>query len=136
MLERNGNLITRVVDNTQQSTIGPIIKSNIKQGSNVYTDDWYRHSNLSQNFNHQMVNHGIKEYVREKIHTNSIEGFWSHLKRTIYGNYHQISRKHMQNYLNEIAMRYNTRKYKEQERFDLILASTVGKRLTYQRLIS
>ncbi|CAH1769000.1 8337_t:CDS:2 [Entrophospora sp. SA101] len=102
MLERNGNLIAQVVQNTQQNTIEPVIKSNIKQ-----------------------VNHSAKQYVNEKAHTNSIENFWSHLKRGIYGTYHWISKKHLHSYIDEFVLRFNTRKYEERERFDLVLTSVV-----------
>jgi len=136
ILERNGNLITQVVPNTQQNTLEEIIKNNIKKGSTIYTDEWYRNSNLSRDFNHQIVNHSAKQYVNEKAHTNSIENFWSHLKRGVYGTYHWISRKHLQSYIDEFTLRYNTRKYEEQDRLSLVFSSVVGQRLTYQQLIS
>ena len=136
ILERGGNLVAQVVPNTQHETLKPIIKNNIEERSNVYTDEWYRHSNLYQKFNHQIVNHSIKQYVNGKASTNAIENAWSHLKRNLNNTYHQISRKHSQKYIDEFALRYNTRKYSEKERFDLVLLSSVGKRLTYQELIS
>lgn len=136
MLERNGSLITQVIPNTQQETIEPIVKENVKKGSNVYTDEWFAYRNLCRHFNHQIVNHRNKEYVNGKASTNSIEGFWSHLKRGIYGNYHWVSKKHLANYAQEFTLRYNTRKYSEQERFDLVLLSSTNQRLTYQQLIN
>jgi transposase-like protein len=134
MLERGGNLICQVVQNTQQNTIEPIVNENIKKGSNVFTDEWYAYRDLHKQFNHKIVNHSAKQYVNEKAHTNSIENFWSHLKRGIYGTYHWISKKHLHSYIDEFTLRYNTRKYEERERFDLVLASVVGQRLTYQQL--
>jgi hypothetical protein len=62
------------------------------------------------------------------------ENFNSHLKRGIYGTYHQISRQHSQRYVDESVFRHNTRKYSVKERFDLALSSTVGKKLTYREL--
>lgn len=132
----SGNMIARKVPDTKLSTLEPIINANIEKGSNVYTDDWYRHSNLSQNFNHQWVNHSAKKYVNGKASTNAVENRWSHLKRMTYGTYHWISRKHAQKYIDEFVMRNNTRKYSKQDRFDLLLSSAVGKRLTYQQLIN
>jgi transposase-like protein len=88
---------------------------------------------LNKWFNHQIVNHRIKQYVNGEATTNRIENPWGHLKGTIR-TYTHISRKHLQKYLDEFTMRYNTRKYKEQERFDLVLSSTIDKRLTYQEL--
>lgn len=136
MLERNGNLIVKVIPNTQQKTLEPIIRANVKEGSTIYSDDWYRHSNLFQSFNHQWVNHSAKQYTKGDISVNAIESFWNFPKRGIYGTYYHISRKHSQKYMDEFAFRFNTRKYGEGERFDLVLASVVGKQMTYQQLIS
>ena len=68
--------------------------------------------------------------------TNCAENFNSHLKRGIYGTYHWISKKHTPKYVDEFTLRFNTRKYNQQDRFDLVLLSAVGKRLTYRQLIN
>lgn len=136
MLERKGNLITRIVSNTQKKVIEPIVNLHVKKGSNVYTDEWFAYQDLGKRHNHQIVNHGNKEYVNGIVHTNSIEGFWSHLKRGIYGNYHWVSKKHLSSYVQEFTLRYNTRKYSEQVRFDLVLLTSINQRLTYQQLIN
>jgi len=135
ILERNGNLITQVIPNTQQETIEPIINMNVKKGSNVYTDEWFAYKDLYKWFNHEIVNHRTKQYVNGKASTNSTENAWSHLKRTIYGTYHWVSKEHLSKYVDEFALRFNTRKYSEQERFDLVLFSAVGKGLSYRELI-
>ncbi len=62
-----------------------------------------------QGYTHNVVNHSQKEYVKNDNHTNTIEGFWSQLKRSINGTYHNISDKYLQNYINEFAFRYNLR---------------------------
>lgn len=135
ILERGGKLVAQVVQNTKQETIEPIIKANIKQNSNVFTDEWHAYKDLYKNFNHQIVNHSIKQYVNKNASTNSIEGFWSHLKRGI-NTYHWISKKHAQKYVDEFVLRFNTRKCSEQERFEFMLSSMVGKSLSYSQLIS
>lgn len=132
--ERNGNLVARVVSDTSQNTLEPIIKATIKESSSVYTDEWKAYNGLHETFNHQWVNHGIKQYVNGTATTNSIESVWAILKRVIYGTYHHTSRKHAQKYLDEIVFRHNTRKYNEQDRFNLVLSSIAGKRLTYKQL--
>lgn len=66
-------------------------------------------------------------------HTNTIEGFWSHLKRGIDGIYHWVSVKHLQSYANEFSLRYNSRKFDTDQRFNFVLANMVG-RLTYKEL--
>lgn len=87
-------------------------------------------------FNHQIVNHRIKQYVNGNATTNSIENVWSHFKRMTYGTYHWLSKKHLQRYLNAFTLRFNTRKYEEKERFDLMLLASVGKSLSYKELTS
>ena len=68
-------------------------------------------------------------------HTNGIENFWSHLKRGIDGIYHSISKQHLQSYIDEFTLRFNTRKFDTQARFDLVLSAVTGKKLTYETLI-
>jgi transposase-like protein len=136
MKQRGDNVIVKKVSNTKMKTLLPIIKANIKEGSTIYSDDWYRHSKLSQSFNHQWVNHSVKQYAKGDVSVNSIESFWTFPKRGIYGTYHWISRKHAQKYMDEFALRFNTRKYKEQDRFELVLLSSVGKSLSYWELIA
>lgn len=134
IIERGGSLITQVISNTQQETIEPLIRAKVKKGSDVYTDEWFAYQDLGKWFNHQIVNHRIKQYVNGKVSTNSLEGFWSHLKRGINGTYHWVSKGHLSKYTDEFTLRYNTREYDERERFELVLSSVVGKNLTYQQL--
>ena len=136
MVEKGGNLIARVVPNVEQKTLVPIIRANIREGSDIHTDEWKAYNNLKKWYNHQVVNHRFKQYVNGKVSVNAAENFNSHLKRGIYGTYYQISRQHSQRYVDESAFRHNTRKYSIKERFDLALASTVGKKLTYKELTS
>jgi len=82
-----------------------------------------------------LVNHGAKEYVNQMAHTNNVECFWSHLKRGIDGIYHWVSTDHLQGYIEEFSLRFNTRNNTTNERFDLILGNVIG-RLTYKQLIN
>jgi len=136
IVERDGNVIVEVVPNVKKKTLEPIIRANVKEGSNVYTDEWLAYNGLGKWFNHEIVIHRKKQYVSGNASTNSAENFNSCLKRGIYGTYHWIKRKNAQRYANEFAFRYNARNYSDEERFNLMLLSTVGKRLTYQELIS
>ncbi len=135
MLERNGNLIAKVIPNRHKETLLPIIYNNVEADSVIMTDELPAYKDLKYEFTHNKVNHGAKEYVNAMAHTNSIEGFWSHLKRGIDGIYHWVSKDHLQSYVNEFTLRYNTRKDSTQIRFDLILSNVVGRRLTYENLI-
>ena len=124
-----------MVQNTKQETIEPIVKANVKQRAIVYTDEWLAYQDLFKNYNHQIVNHGKKQYVNEEVSTNSMENVWSNFKRMIGGTYHRVSKKHLQAYVDEFAFRFNTRKHEEQDKFDLILSSMINKRLTYRELV-
>lgn len=138
MIERDGNVIATVVNDTKKTTIQPIITENVKEGSSIYTDEWKAYNGLDKtekNYKHERVNHSAKEYVNGKAHTNNVECFWSHLKCDINGIYHWCSVKHLQRYVDEYSLRYNTRKNTTQTRFDLVLCNMEG-RLLYKVLIS
>ena len=137
MIEREGNIIAKVVVDTQMNTIEPHILENIKEGSNIYTDEWKAYKGIKRlegNFGHQIVNHSAKEFVNGLAHTNNVECFWSHLKRGIDGIYHWVSVKHLQRYVNEYSLRYNTRKSSTSSRFNTLLENMEG-RLQYKSLI-
>lgn len=93
------------------------------------------YGSLKHSFEHETVNHVQKEYVRGDIHTNTIEGFFSILKRGIYGIYHQVSPKHLDRYCHEFGYRYNTRTIKDVARFEDAIKNVNGVRLTYNDLI-
>jgi len=82
-----------------------------------------------------VIRHTHGEYVKGRVHTQTIEGFWSLFKRQVYGIHHWISEKHLQRYVNEATWRYNRRDANEGGRVNSLLASTQGKRLRYRELI-
>ena len=135
MKERNGIVVAQVVPNRNKETILPIILENVEQDSTVMTDEYKVYKDLELIYTHQKVNHSAKEYVNAMAHTNGIENFWSHLKRGIDGIYHWVSKPHLQSYVDEFTLRYNTRNFGVQGRFDLILSAVANKRLTYKELI-
>lgn len=135
MLERGGNVIAKVVPDRDRLTLLPIIYDTVRMKSTVMTDEYRGYQNMKWKFTHLTVNHGAKEYVNEMAHTNGIENFWSHLKRGIDGIYHWVSKGHLQSYVDEFTLRFNTRSFTTQCRFDLILAGVTDKRLTYKDLI-
>lgn len=135
VLETGGNVIAKTVDNTRARTLTDIVIENIAPTATVVTDSYIGYKKLAQEgFNHKTVNHEMGQYVYEGFHTNGIENFWSHLKRGIYGIYHQVSDKHLDKYVDEFEFRFNTRKMGEAARFDKML-SLCNKRLTYPQLI-
>lgn len=130
----NGNVHTTVIPDTKASTIKPIINALVEKGSILITDEWKAYAGLKKNYDHVVINHKSNEYTKDGFHTNSIEGFWSLLKRGIYGIYHQASPKHLHRYCDEFAHRYNSRKLKDNDRFDISLAN-IDRRITYKELI-
>ncbi|MBM3119889.1 MAG: IS1595 family transposase [Chloroflexi bacterium] len=111
IIQRKGNIVTKVVPNVKRSTITPIITSNVARDTIIYTDEFPTYDHLTYiGFKHERINHRAKQYVRGRAHTNNIEGFWSQVKRGISGVYHSVSPKYLQSYLNEYAFRYNHRK--------------------------
>jgi transposase len=99
------------VPNLSHDNVMPFINKNISKMSIVCTDDASSFARLgSKGYAHREVNHSAGEYVKGYIHTNTIEGFWSSLKRGIDGVYHHVSPKYLQNYIHEYQFRYNHRK--------------------------
>lgn len=112
-VERGGEVVARVVDDTTISSVVPFIRGKIAIGTTLNTDDYNSYSDVKYlGYNHKTVNHSSKEYVNGDNHTNTIEGFWSQLKRSIDGTYHMVSPRHLQAYVNEFAWRYNRRGFK------------------------
>lgn len=136
MRERGGNVKAVVVTDRQKETILPIIHANVAPDTTIMTDEYSAYNDLKHQFEHHTVNHSAKQFVNAMAHTNGIENFWSHLKRGIDGIYHSISKEHLQSYVDEFVLRFNTRKFGTQQRFDFVLAAVSNKRLTYQKLIN
>jgi transposase-like protein len=110
MLQRKERVIAKVTADTKRKTVMPIIRENVDLTADVMTDEYLPYRSLTrEGYNHQTVSHGTKEYARGNVHTNSIEGFWSQLKRGINGTYHSVSPKHLQHYVDEFSFRYNHR---------------------------
>ncbi len=110
MVERGGKVMTKVVANTQKATLLPVIEENVAKGSVVSSDEFRAYKNLSKmGYKHGSCNHNIRQYVNGIHHTNTLEGFWSHLKNSIKGTHVHVSKKHLTKYLKEFEYRYNMR---------------------------
>lgn len=108
-VERGGNVRATKAKNRKTTTLNRIINKAVQEGSFVMTDEWIGYRKVSQKFAHSIVTHSNCEYVKGDAHTNTIEGFWSLFKRGIVGQYHQISARHLNKYLDEFCFRYNNR---------------------------
>ncbi len=125
MVERQGNVVTSIVGEESQNAVLPNIREKVLPGSLIYSDEHAAYNPLrSLGYRHRRVHHAAKVYVQEDAHTNTIEGFWSLVKRGISGVNHAVSEKYLQSYLNEYTFRYNRRR-KEQPMFEAFLGQVV-----------
>lgn len=135
LVERGGRIVAMKVDNTTKGVLLPIIKENVSDDVELITDGWRSYSTLGDTYKHTVVKHNKNHYTYGEAHTNTIEGFWSLLKRGIVGIYHSISEKHMNYYINEFNYRYNTREMTCIERFNDMLGISEC-RTTYRDLVA
>lgn len=134
-IERGGQVVLKKVTRAVQYEVSPLIDIHVKHGSEVHTDESNIYRNLGLTYTHDTVVHSAKQYVKGNVHTNTIENFWSVLKRGLYGVYHHVSDKHFEAYLDEYAARFNTRHLTPQERFENFLVQSESI-LSYKTLIS
>ncbi len=135
LVERGGRVRSFHVANVNGATLRHILVTNADRGSWLMTDEHGGYKAVGSEFTgHGVVTHSKGEYVRAGVfHTNTIEGYFSILKRGIVGVYHHVSEAHLKRYVTEFDFRYNTRKLTDFERADESLKGIVGKRLTYRR---
>ena len=109
--ERNGDVLTKVVPNVRKDTLLPEVKANVVEGSTVHTDELRSYTDIpTLGFEHDRVNHVRGCYVSKTgAHVQTIEGFWSQLKRGINGTHIHVSGKHLPKYLGEFEFRWNMR---------------------------
>jgi transposase-like protein len=135
MVERQGEVKAMPVPRTNATYLFPIIQKHISPEAVIMSDDYSAYDSLNKTFkDHKVVKHSQQEYVRGEVHTNTIEGFWSMMKRGINGIYHHVSKEHLHRYTDEFAYRYNSRKSSDPERFEKFFDRVEG-RLTYAQLV-
>jgi len=121
MVQRSGNVAAVTVPNVKKATLYPLIQERVLPRSTVFTDELATYRSLSgRGYFHQRIKHMERIYVSGDCHTNTIEGFWSLVKRGLDGVFHGVSKKHLQGYLNEYVWRYNQR-HEPRDRFQLLL---------------
>lgn len=141
LLERHGvdkdkqvsRVKATVIKNTERKVVQGEIRAHVEPGSEVFTDALASYQGLAPEYVHEFIDHA-ETYVNGAVHTNSIENFWSLLKRSIKGTYVSVEPFHLFRYLDEQSFRFNERKGNDFERFCLALKAIVGKRLTYTQL--
>jgi hypothetical protein len=139
MVERGGEVRSYHVLRVTAKTIGPILRHNIEYGARIMTDSGTVLHGAIHPRKHDQVNHKAEEYGRYEdgicITTNSVEGFFSLLKRGINGTYHHVSPQHLHRYLSEFDFRYSNRKITDGERSCRLIGKVAGKRLMYRNLV-
>jgi transposase-like protein len=111
MIQRKGKIILKVLEKASGIEIKPYIKTKVTSGSTIITDGFGGYYGLNDHFeNHIILNHSKYKRSINKYNTSTLEGFWTLVKRSFIGQYHKISKDHLQDYLNELAFKYNNRK--------------------------
>jgi transposase-like protein len=110
MLQRGGQVMTKIVPSNAGKTLKPIIEENIAKGSTVHTDELRSHRGLERvGYDHQTVEHGVGEYVKGNSHVNGLESFWARLKNSVKGTHVHVSKRHLGKYSKEFEFRYNSK---------------------------
>ena len=136
LVERGGSVRSRHVADVSAKTLRTVIVTQANRKSALMTDEAHTYTKVGDEFaSHSTVNHSVDQYVAMGgyAHTNTAEGYFSILKRGIYGVYHHVSEAHLQAYLTEFDFRYSNRKIDDATRAALALKGIGGKRLTYRR---
>lgn len=134
MAERGGDIRVLAFEDRKAIPIRKAIHDNVEHGSRLMTDEAFMYRTGLDEYQHAAVFHSKREWVRNDVHVNNVENFWSVMKRGVHGIYHQISYKHLQAYCNEYSYRYNNRDLKDCERFTISLQN-IERRLDYKTLI-
>ena len=134
--ERGGRTVATPVVNANMETATDFASENVAEGSTVYTDQSSIYNELP--FDHDSVNHGAGEYVRDDVHTNNMESVWAVFKRSIFGTWHHVSKKHLPRYVNEATARLNEGNVKIDtiDRMEALARNIERKRIRYKDLVA
>ncbi len=136
LIERGtGRVRARAMHRVTVDNLAKVIETQVAHNATLMTDEYnlYRVATQMTGHKHHSVNHSKDEYVRGDIHSNTVEGFFSLLKRGINGTFHHVSRGHLDRYCDEFAFRYENRKVTDGQRAKMVVAGAEGKRLTYEQ---
>ena len=137
MVERNGNVISKPIKNVTGKTLKSAIREAVSEEAKIMTDEFRSYIGIEKDFKggHGVVNHGLGEYAKGDINTNTAESFFALLKRGVNGTFHHISKKHLSRYCNEFSFRWDNRKVTDGERTENAIHGFVGKRLTLKEVM-
>lgn len=128
-----GQVRAEAVDDTRKDELQGYLEENVRADATVYSDHAKSYEDLPQP--HDAVQHGVGEYVRDQVHTNGIESFWSMMKRGYVGVYHRFSRQHLDRYVKEYAGRRNLRERDTVQQMSQLVAQFSAVRLTWRDLV-
>ncbi|MDP1536056.1 MAG: IS1595 family transposase [Burkholderiales bacterium] len=138
LVERNGGVRSFQIPNVTAKTLKPILQAHIAKDARLMTDELRSYTLVGREFaSHDTVMHSRGEYARGDAYTNTVEGYFSILKRGLIGTFHHVGEQHLQRYVNEFDFRYNHRAslgISDAERTTAAIKGIKGKRLTYRRL--
>jgi transposase-like protein len=133
-MQRGGKVRAVIIEDAKQPTLENHVREHVAEGATVYTDKLRSYSRLPElGFNHAVIDHA-ERYVEGRVHTNTMENFWSLVKRGLHGTYISVQPKHLQRYLDERVLTFNLRELNDYGRFENVLRSAVGRRLTWAEL--
>lgn len=132
LLERHGEARVKVLPTRRKHHVQAEVRKHVEPGSALYTDALKSYDGLAE-YAHEFIDHA-EEYVRDQVHTNGLENFWSLFKRSLKGTYVSVEPYHLQAYADEQAFRYNNRKATDAQRFESALSQIAGRRLTFVEL--
>lgn len=136
LVERGGKVRSFYQEMVTGKTLKQVIRENVSPEAHLMTDDHPAYGGLKKHFRHSIIRHSWKVYARKEgdvlISTNTIEGYFSILKRGINGVYHHVGKQHLHRYLSEFDFRYNSRHIEDGERSLLAIQKVTGKRLKYR----
>ncbi|NOZ11669.1 MAG: IS1595 family transposase [Gammaproteobacteria bacterium] len=135
IVQRGGNIRTMTAPKVNSRNIKEFVRGNVHKTAHIMTDESPFYHGLGKKYaSHETITHSAGEYARGDVTTNTVEGFFSLLKRGIHGSYHAVSKQHLHRYLAEFEYRYNTREWDDGERTAEIIRKAVGKRLVYKAI--
>src|ERR1017187_231719 len=132
LLERHGKARVKVLPTRRKKDIQAEVRKNVEPGANIYTDALKSYEGMDE-YIHEFIDHA-EAYVRDNVHTNGMENFWSLFKRSLKGTYVSVEPFHLQAYADEQAFRFNNRECDDVGRFRAMVSGIAGKRLTYAEL--
>jgi transposase-like protein len=125
------NVRAEVIPDSKKATIQPRVRQAVEPGSAVYTDALQSYYyGLAGEYAHEVVDHA-ETYVNGRVHTNSMENFWSLFKRSLHGTYVSVEPYHLFRYLDERCFAFNLRDRSDYGRFEAVLRAVTGRRLTF-----